>query len=130
MSPISSLKKRLPISFYATGAVLVLSLLLPLPRGGTIAHLPSVCPFFNATGLPCPGCGLTRSFVCLAHGHLFEALRWHPLGPVLFGGALVFLAGTLLKWRWPSEKWVMISLVAALFVFWGLRLGGVFPMPA
>ena len=121
--------QELPLAFYATAAVLLLSLALPLPRGGSIGNLPSICPFFNLTGTPCPGCGLTRSFVCLAHGHLFESLRWHPLGPFLFGGALIFLAGTLLKWRWPGEKWVIIALVSLLLVFWGLRLSGVFPMP-
>ncbi len=62
------------------------SVLLPLPSSnGQIAHLPSVCPFYTLTGLPCPGCGLTRSFVCVSHGHLREALHWHPLGPVIYG---------------------------------------------
>ena len=61
------------------------SVLLPLPTAdGRVGHLPSICVFYNLTGLPCPGCGLTRSFVCLGHGHLFEALHWHPLGPAIF----------------------------------------------
>jgi hypothetical protein len=65
--------------------VFAASILLPLPASnGRIAHLPSVCLFYNLTGLPCPGCGLTRSFVCLGHGHWREALHWHPLGPLLF----------------------------------------------
>jgi hypothetical protein len=66
-------------------AVFAASLLLPLPAStGKIAHLPSVCLFYNLTGLPCPGCGLTRSFVCLGHGHWRESLHWHPLGPLFF----------------------------------------------
>ena len=66
--------------------VFAASLLLPLPAPATgkIAHLPSVCLFYNLTGLPCPGCGLTRSFVCLGHGRFWEALHWHPLGPVIY----------------------------------------------
>ncbi len=62
------------------------SVLLPLPRGanGQIGHLPSFCLFYHLTGLPCPGCGLTRSFVCLGHGRLWESLHWHPLGPAIF----------------------------------------------
>ena len=66
--------------------VFAASVLLPLPRGagGQIGHLPSLCLFYRLTGLPCPGCGLTRSFVCLAHGHFWESLHWHPLGPAIF----------------------------------------------
>lgn len=41
----------------------------------------------------CPGCGLTRSFVALAGGHLGRALACNPTGPVVFGA---ILASTLL----------------------------------
>lgn len=51
---------------------------------GRIAHLPSFCPFYNLTGLPCPGCGLTRAFVCLGHGQWREAWHWHPLGWLIY----------------------------------------------
>lgn len=45
-----------------------------------------VCPFRATTGVPCPGCGLTRSFMAIARGHFEEALRMHLFGPVLFLG--------------------------------------------
>ncbi len=47
-------------------------------------EIPSFCLFRQLTGLRCPGCGLTRSFVFLAHGQFLEALRMHPLGPILY----------------------------------------------
>lgn len=37
----------------------------------------STCPFRFVTGLPCPGCGLTRSFLLVARGRLAEATRMH-----------------------------------------------------
>ena len=65
-------------------AIFAASAFLPLPdTTGQIAHLPSVCPFYNMTGLPCPGCGLTRAFVCLGHGRWLDSLHWHPLGWLL-----------------------------------------------
>jgi hypothetical protein len=80
---------RLP--FAMLSAVLAASALLPLPGAdGRIWHLPSICPFYQATGLPCPGCGLTRAFVCIAHGRFAESLHWHPLGLLIFATAILF----------------------------------------
>jgi len=121
--------RTVPPGVFLCGGVLALSFILPLPRGGAILGMPSPCPFFHLTGLPCPGCGLTRAFVCVAHGHWGEAFRWHPLGPLLFGAAWLYVVGTLLKWRWPDEKRLSVALATALIVCWGLRLAGVFPMP-
>jgi len=56
----------------------------------SVIHHPSdgnyftICGFKNATGLPCPGCGLTHSFCALGKGHLFAAFEWNLLGPPLF----------------------------------------------
>ncbi len=75
------------------------SVLLPLPSpAGQIAHLPSVCLFYHLTGLPCPGCGLTRSFVCLGHGHWRESLHWHPLGMIIYGILLLLWLRCGLFW--------------------------------
>ncbi|NVB80590.1 MAG: DUF2752 domain-containing protein [Kofleriaceae bacterium] len=37
-----------------------------------------------AFGIDCPMCGMTRSFVALAHGDIGAAFRFHPAGPLLF----------------------------------------------
>jgi hypothetical protein len=47
-------------------------------------EIPSFCLFHQLTGWRCPGCGLTRSFVYLGHGHPIAAFWMHPLGPVLY----------------------------------------------
>lgn len=41
-----------------------------------------LCLFHRVTGLPCPGCGMTRAVVLLGHGDLAGSLRMHPLAPV------------------------------------------------
>ncbi|PQO46336.1 DUF2752 domain-containing protein [Blastopirellula marina] len=46
--------------------------------------LPPTCGMQRTFGLDCPGCGLTRSFICLAHGDLTASLAYNP------GGILVF----------------------------------------
>lgn len=42
--------------------------------------LPGVCVLNELTGIPCPGCGLTRAWVSALHGALGESLAHHPLG--------------------------------------------------
>ena len=113
--------------------VLAASLLLPPPGpDGAIGHLPSLCPFYNLTGLPCPGCGLTRSFVCLGHGRWHEALHWHPLGWLVYGVCLVlWLRSGLFWWRgvtlWPLPPPTAARLgysAAALLLLTGIaRIG-------
>jgi hypothetical protein len=52
-----------------------------------------LCPFRAATGMPCPGCGLTRSLSCTLHGELAAAWDHHPFGPIL--AALLVAVGVL-----------------------------------
>ena len=86
MNPRNAQTTNAGVVFLLLSGVFAASALLPLPHGasGQIGSLPSICLFYHWTGLPCPGCGLTRSFVCLGHGELRESLHWHPLGPAIF----------------------------------------------
>ena len=71
--------------FAVLSGVLAASFVLPLPGAkGQIAHIPAFCPFYLATGLPCPGCGLTRAFVCISHGQFVQSLHWHPIGWLVY----------------------------------------------
>ena len=45
------------------------------PEGG-IALIP--CPVRSAIGIPCPGCGMTRSCLALAQGEFVSAWKFHP----------------------------------------------------
>ena len=49
-----------------------------LTVGGT--PLPEVCHFKAVTGIPCPGCGLTRSWVAAVRGDVADSVLHHPLG--------------------------------------------------
>src|SRR5688500_14551450 len=84
------------LSVLAPLLLLLLFFLLPPPRGSgvSIAGIPSLCFFHNVTGLPCPGCGITRALVCCAHGQWSAAFTFHPLGPPVF---LTLVGFTLLR---------------------------------
>ncbi|MFU8802247.1 MAG: DUF2752 domain-containing protein [Bradymonadaceae bacterium] len=42
------------------------------------------CVFRRATGLDCPGCGITRSLVSMMHGDVAASLSAHPFGLLFF----------------------------------------------
>lgn len=52
--------------------------------GAPSLELPPTCLSNTLFGVRCPGCGLTRSFVYLAHGDFLSSFRVHHLGWLLF----------------------------------------------
>lgn len=75
--------------------------------------LPSFCLARRLLGLDCPGCGLTRSFICLAHGEIVTACRHNPAAVWLFPLVVLQIPlRTLQIWRirhglreWNSTSW-------------------------
>ena len=57
------------------------------------------CPLFASTGVPCPGCGLSRATLELVTGHPREALQQHVFAPLVVLGAALLLAGAVLPPR-------------------------------
>ncbi|MYR04856.1 DUF2752 domain-containing protein [Gordonia sp. SID5947] len=49
---------------------------------GAVGRGPVLCPFLRMTGLPCPACGLTRSWVALGHGDVPSAFGFNAFGPL------------------------------------------------
>ncbi len=73
-----------PIAGWISLAAIFLGLFILSPVGSGI----SMCGMKQTTGLPCPGCGLTRSVTSMLHGDLIAAWQYNPFG---FGFALFFL---------------------------------------
>ena len=74
----------------ALASIVVSAILQVRPDGrvffpGLTSHpLPESCMSRSVFGVKCPGCGLTRSFISLAHGHWRQSLTYHRLGWLLF----------------------------------------------
>lgn len=45
---------------------------------------PLFCPIKAFTGIPCPGCGMTRGFMAIASGNFKEAISYNLFSPILF----------------------------------------------
>lgn len=93
---------------------------------------PVLCPLRLATGIPCPVCGLTRSFCALASGRPAEAFTEHLLGPPGFAFAGVLgvawgyeaAAGRRVEWlrRLADSKRVAWALGGVIVAYYAVRM--------
>lgn len=92
--------RALDLGFAALAAAQLGAAACLVPVAGRV-HLPDGSPLVGSCllheigGVACPFCGMTRSFVALAHGELGAALRFHPAGPLLFSAMAAFLVGAV-----------------------------------
>ena len=60
-------------------------------------HLPGwPCPLRMATGIPCPGCGMSRAVGELCRGHMRAAMELHALAPLVPATVSLLLVGAML----------------------------------
>lgn len=91
----------------------------------TYAGLPEMCAFHAMTGLPCPTCGITRSFAATAHGQLGLAFHEHAFGPFLF---VMMIAASL--WTFTGRPflrirtWMVWTLALATLLYGIARMIG------
>jgi hypothetical protein len=126
-------------------AVLAASFVFQPSAGGNLrlpwstTELPGICWWKRTTGVDCPGCGLTRCFVSLAHGDVAAAAHHHPFGLLLFvvvAAQIPYraikirrLARRLPPWSHPLLTAIPWFLVAGLLAQWLLKISGVISLP-
>ncbi|NLZ47488.1 MAG: DUF2752 domain-containing protein [Clostridiales bacterium] len=78
----------------------------------------SICLFYNITGVPCPGCGMTRAFLHLFKGNILQAFKYNPLFPLVI----------FIPFMTNLKKVRYIYFAAALVIIvWIIRLKLYFP---
>jgi hypothetical protein len=112
-----------------------------LQLGLSLAGLPAwSCPILAATGIPCPGCGITRAMIQLLHGDIALSLQTHVFAPILLLALVFMLAAIFLP---EKHRLLMITafknmethygltsyLMSALMLYWCIRLMGILPFP-
>jgi hypothetical protein len=102
-------------------AVLVAARTLSLDKGHVTLPrvqwpLPVTCSLRRLTGLPCPGCGLTRSLVALAHGDANAAWQFNPAGALVLVLLVLQIPLALLQEarRWAGRPPLPLSPLARL----------------
>lgn len=102
---------------------------------GLDTPLPTLCMLKRECGIDCPGCGLTRCFLSMGHGHVTSAWAYHPAGVLLFIMLAAQIPYRLCQiWRLRRGRpefrhwtqWALLWLiVAAILGQWILRTTGV-----
>jgi hypothetical protein len=132
---------RVLLAAFALGLVAVLVVargLQPDPKGfGTHTQLGlGSCAFREATGRPCPTCGMTTSFAWASRGNLVRAWGANPAGILLAPLTLALIPWLLLVSArakpWPFSDLerplvgLSVAVVALTLISWTVRmtLGG------
>lgn len=87
--------------------------------------LPRMCLMQRLCGVPCPGCGLTHSWVALLHGDFPAAFAAHAFGPVLLLGVVLWLLLSLVpatRVRVLQQPWArrVCMIVGTAWLVWAL----------
>lgn len=101
----------------------------------TLTHVGGMdCPFFRVTGLPCPGCGLSRACAAGLRGDWRKATRLHAYWPLfllaigLFAIAAVLPPVVVNRFarrldRAERRTRFAVLLLVGLVLYWAARLG-------
>jgi hypothetical protein len=107
---------------------------VPLPGVGVCLDLPQACISRRLLGLPCAGCGLTRSFVWISRGSVSRAIECNPLGPLIYLLAVAQLPYRAIEilqvwedhalWKAIRGKLSLLTwlVIGSLLILWVVRL--------
>jgi len=71
-----------------------------VPLDGVLEGRIPLCLFRNVLGRACWGCGMTRAFFSLIHGHWEQAVRYNWRCVIVFP----VIALLCVRWLFPREK--------------------------
>jgi len=129
------------ICFVTIAMIGSFSMRIDLEETGEVTALgrfptPSMCLSESVWHVQCPGCGLTRSFICMAHGDFGSAYDFNRVGPLFFIVSVFQypyrIIGLRRHRRWPFGRlWgrIWANLLIGLLIvnwLWNVRCGEVF----
>ena len=126
-APVSPLLRDRKFTVAVAGAVGVQIALVSLSLPGW------ECPFFRVTGIPCPGCGLTRAVILLLKGDLQASLRFHAFAPIVLLTAVALVLVLLLPRsitqpaiskmeKLEQQTGFTVIILVGLILYWLARL--------
>ena len=87
----------------------------------------TICVFKNITGLPCPGCGLTRAYLSLFHGDIGKAFKYHPLFLLPAILIIILIYNKVKINRFNINERLVIGFIIIFLAVYALRMITLFP---
>jgi len=92
-------------------------------------HLPA-CPFRAATGIPCPGCGMTRIADAVAHGRIGQAVSGDVAGVAILAVLIILAVSYLVRVviqkgdppAWMRSPLLLVGIGALVLAHWGTTI--------
>lgn len=108
---------------YKIGLLLAAALMV---GAGLLGH--GVCPSRELLGLPCPGCGLTRSILLILRGQFQESWQLQPFGYAWLALAAVFAVERyVLETQQKLWKGMLAVICVGMVILYGYRMATLFP---
>jgi hypothetical protein len=112
----------------ALGVIAIAGAAYALRETGGGGWMPG-CFFRKATGLDCPGCGMTRASYAMLHGRIGDAFAFNPVGMIILPLALIGLGIEVLGWvrgkplplRLNPGRWGATIIAVVLIGWWVVR---------
>jgi hypothetical protein len=118
--PITRREGFTRLSAVIGGTLIAVALILNWQR---LSFFP--CPFRVWMNIPCPLCGLTRSFAAMLKLDLSTAFGFHPLGPLVFIVVVIMVAIVALSACFRLKPFLNLSLkwqVGFFLIGWIVKL--------
>lgn len=116
----ATLALEIALAIGAAGALLVSFLWVP-ERGPDFP----LCQFRSWTGLPCPGCGLTRGACAISHGEFRAAWDRNPFSFLFYAFTILILLWPFLRRAAPNvhdrvvgSRWFVRAPVILVLAMW------------
>jgi len=98
--------------------------------------LPELCTAKRVFGVPCPGCGLTRSFVSISHGQFGRAWSFNPASFLLYPFVFAQIPWNAMQFwlirrrgygvQVPYIHFIPIAIAGALLLQWLMTMPQLF----
>lgn len=86
------------------------------------------CLFKELTGIPCPGCGMTRAYISLLYLDVRSAFHYHPMFWAIPLLVLFYLFdGKLFRQKWLNTT-LLVGILAGFIICWVVRMILGFPV--
>lgn len=108
---------------YKTGLIVVAVIMAVV---SLLGH--GLCPSRELLGLPCPGCGLTRSILLILRGQWAESWQLQPFGYAWLALAMVFILDRyVFETRQRLWMGLLTVICIGMVVLYGYRMATLFP---